>query len=69
MKKGENPMVDVVLAASKGDAEVHYALEGPNNSILAREYRTTLPDEQVLADELARSHKAIERRKDDAEES
>lgn len=69
VKEGENPPVGVILAASKGDAEAHYALEGLNNTILAREYRTTLPDEQVLADELARARRAIERRKGDAEES
>ena len=68
MKEGENPPVGVILAASKGDAEAHYALEGLNNTILAREYRTTLPDEQVLADELAQARRAIENRKnsDDA---
>ena len=62
MKEGENPPVGVILAASKGEAEAHYALDGLNNTILAREYRTTLPDEKVLADELARARRALENR-------
>ena len=54
MKDGENSPIDDILAASKGEAEAHYALECLQNTILAREDRTTLSDEQVLADELPR---------------
>ena len=67
MKPGENPPVGVILVASRGEAEARYALEGLANTILAAEYRTVLPDEQLLADELARARRAIERRDDDGD--
>jgi len=67
MKDGENPPVGVILAASKGEAEARYALEGLQNTILAREYRMTLPDEQVLAAELARARQAIELKQHDTD--
>ena len=59
-KPGENPPVGVILVASRGAAEARYALEGLSNTILAAEYRTVLPDEQLLADEIARARRAIE---------
>ena len=62
MKPGENPLVGVVLVASRGAEEARYALEGLSNTILAAEYRTVLPDEQLLTDELARARRAIEQR-------
>lgn len=40
----------MILVASKGEAEAHYALEGSSNTVLAAEYRTLLPDETLLAD-------------------
>ena len=51
-----------VLVASRGAEEARYALEGLSNTILAAEYRTVLPDEQLLADEIARARRAIEQR-------
>ena len=51
---GENPPVGLILAASKGEAEAHYALEGLSNQVLAAEYQTALPSESVFAEELAR---------------
>ena len=59
-KPGETPPVGVILVASRGAAEARYALEGLSNTILAAEYRTVLPDEQLLADEIARARRAIE---------
>jgi len=59
MKPGENPPVGVILVASKGEAEAHYALEGLSNKILAAEYRTVLPDETLLADQLAKAQRAL----------
>ena len=64
MKPGENPPVGVFLVASRGAEEARHALDGLFNTILAAEYRTVLPDEQLLADELARALRAIERRED-----
>jgi hypothetical protein len=48
----ENPPVGLILCASKGTAEAHYALEGLPNKVLAAEYRTELPDEKLVAGEL-----------------
>ena len=62
MKPGENPPVGVILVASKGAAEAHYSLEGLSNKVLAAEYKTVLPDESLLADELTRVQQDIERR-------
>lgn len=53
----------LVLCAQKNAAVAHYALEGLPNKVLAAEYRTTLPDEKVLAEELKRTRRLLERRK------
>jgi predicted nuclease of restriction endonuclease-like (RecB) superfamily len=60
--EGENPPVGLVLCAKKGHDEARYALEGLGNKVLASTYRTTLPDEQLLAAELERSRRALELR-------
>lgn len=62
MKPGENPPVGLVLCASKGSNEAHYSLDGLSNKVLAAEYQTVLPDEKLLADELARTRKELESR-------
>jgi len=62
MVPGENPPVGLILCASKDDAVVRYALEGLPNKVLATEYRTTLPDEKLLATELGRTRKQLEAR-------
>lgn len=59
MKPGENPPVGLILAASKGEAEAHYALEGLSNKVLAAEYQTALPDEALLTEELRRTQQAL----------
>ena len=56
---GENPPVGLILCASKGTALAHYALEGLPNKVLAAEYRTALPDEEVLAAELYRTQQRL----------
>lgn len=58
----ENPPVGLILCAQKDHAVARYALEGLPNKILAAEYRTTLPDEKVLAEELERTRRMLERR-------
>jgi predicted nuclease of restriction endonuclease-like (RecB) superfamily len=62
MKPGENPPVGLILCAEKGAAEVHYALDNLPNKILAAEYKTILPDEKVIAEELERSRKKLDER-------
>lgn len=37
-----------------------YALEGLPNKILAAEYRTALPDERLIADELERTRRLLD---------
>ena len=48
------------FAQSRGTAEARYALEGLPNKVLAAEYRTVLPDEELLARELERTRCQIE---------
>jgi len=58
----ENPPVGLILCAQKDHAVAHYALEGLSNKVLAAEYRTALPDEKLLADELERTRRMLEGR-------
>lgn len=58
----ENPPVGLILCAQKDNAVAHYALEGLPNKVLAAEYRTTLPDEDTLAEEMKRTRKLLEGR-------
>lgn len=63
MKPGENPPVGLILCASKGSNEAHYALEGLPNKVLAAEYQTVLPDEKLLAKELDKTRRELEARR------
>jgi hypothetical protein len=63
MKPGENPPVGLILCAEKGAAEVHYALDSLPNKVLAAEYRTVLPAETLIAEELERSREKLENRR------
>ncbi len=62
-RPGENPPVGVILCTQKDHAVVHYALETLPNKVLAAEYRTTLPDEDVLAAELERTRRMLDDRR------
>jgi len=62
MKPGENPPVGLILCAEKGAAEAHYALDNLPNKVLAAEYQTVLPDEKLIAEELERSRRELEKR-------
>jgi predicted nuclease of restriction endonuclease-like (RecB) superfamily len=57
---GENPPVGLILCAEKDRAMAKYALEGLSNTVLATEYRTTLPHERVLAEEIARTRRQLD---------
>ncbi len=59
MKPGENPPVGLILYAEKGAADAHYALDNLPNKVLAAEYQTILPKEQVIASELERTRAAL----------
>jgi hypothetical protein len=54
--------VGLILCAEHREGVARYALEGLPNKILAAEYRTTLPSEDILEAELARSLKMLEGR-------
>ena len=62
MKPGENPPVGLILCAEKGAAEAHYALDNLPNKVLATEYQTVLPNEKLIAQELERSRRELEKR-------
>lgn len=58
----ENPPVDLILCESKNEAVAHYALDGLPNKVVAAEYRTLLPDEQLLQAELQRTSRLLKGR-------
>ncbi|MGD0178994.1 MAG: PDDEXK nuclease domain-containing protein [Terriglobales bacterium] len=62
MKPGENPPVGLILCAEKGASEAHYALDNLPNKVLAAEYQTVLPDEKLIAEELERSRRELDKR-------
>ena len=55
VRRDENPPVGLILCAQKNEAVARYALEGLQNKVMAAEYRTTLPDEELLASEIERT--------------
>ncbi|MDF3085220.1 PDDEXK nuclease domain-containing protein [Burkholderia sola] len=59
---GENPPVGLILCARTNAAIARYALEGLPNKVLAAEYHTVLPNEELLAQELARTRREWEAR-------
>lgn len=61
-RSDENSPVGLILCAQKDESVASYALEGLPNKVLAAEYRTTLPDEHVLAAELDQTRKLLEGR-------
>ncbi|MDD2713152.1 MAG: PDDEXK nuclease domain-containing protein [Simplicispira sp.] len=63
MKPGENPPVGLILCSGQGSNEAHYALEGLSNKVLTAEYRTALPNEKQLAEELEKTRRALELRR------
>ena len=56
---GENPPVGLILCAQKDEAVARYALDGLPNKVMAAEYRTALPDEELLASEINRTRQAL----------
>ena len=56
----ENPPVGLILCTEKDESVAKYALEGLSNKILASKYKTALPQEQKLIEELKRSRNQIE---------
>ena len=59
---GENPPVGLILCAKKDEVVAHYALEGLPNKVLAAQYKTTLPEERLIVEELEKTRKTLETR-------
>jgi hypothetical protein len=59
---GENPPVGLILCDQKSDALAHYTLENLPNKILASEYKTVLPGEDVLVKEMKQAKKLLSKR-------
>jgi hypothetical protein len=59
---GENPPVGLILCAKKDHAVAKYALDGLPNKVLAAEYRTALPEERLLVQEVERTRRELESR-------
>lgn len=62
---GENPPVGLILCTRRDDAVARYSLEGLPSKILAARYKTTLPDEKLLANELEKTRKQLNVRRSD----
>ena len=58
----ENPPVGLILCTQKNAALAHYALDNLPNKVLAAEYRTLLPEEELIATELEETRRILERR-------
>jgi predicted nuclease of restriction endonuclease-like (RecB) superfamily len=58
---GENPPVGLILCAEKDEALARYALGNLPNKVLAAEYRTVLPDEKLIAADLQKTRRMLER--------
>ncbi len=61
-RAGENPPVGLILCAQKNEVLARYALDNLPNKVLAAEYRTALPDEKLLAAEIAEARRRLEAR-------
>ena len=55
----ENPPVGLILCAQGDQAVAHYALGNLHNKVLAAEYKTVLPNERELVEELRRTQMAL----------
>ncbi len=62
--EGENPPVGLILCARKDEAVARYALDRLPNKVMAAEYRTVLPDEETLAEEIRRTQELLQKHKD-----
>jgi predicted nuclease of restriction endonuclease-like (RecB) superfamily len=58
----ENPPVGLILCTQRDEALARYALGNLPNKVLAAEYRTVLPDEKLLAADLDKTRRLLERR-------
>lgn len=57
--EGENPPVGLILCTWKDAAFAEYALDGLPNTVMAAEYRTTLPSEKLLVEHLEQARELL----------
>ena len=62
-REDENPPVGLILCAQKNESLARYALDDLPNKVLAAEYRTVLPDEKLIAEELEQMRRVLEGRR------
>ena len=62
-REDENPPVGLILCAQKNESLARYALDDLPNKVLAAEYRTVLPDEKLIAEELEQTRRVLEGRR------
>jgi predicted nuclease of restriction endonuclease-like (RecB) superfamily len=58
----EHPPIGLILCSEKDEAVAHYALGNLRNKVLSSEYKVALPDEKQLAEEIAKTRKALLKR-------
>jgi hypothetical protein len=58
----ENPPVGLILCAQRDQALARYALGNLPKKVLAAEYRTALPDEALVANEVEKTRRMLEGR-------
>jgi predicted nuclease of restriction endonuclease-like (RecB) superfamily len=58
----ENPPIGIILCAAKGESLAHYATAGLENKMLVSKYLTALPNEKVLAAEIDKTRRELEKR-------
>jgi len=58
----ENPPIGIILCAAKGESLARYATTGLENKMLVSKYLTALPDEKLLAEEIDRTRRELEKR-------
>jgi hypothetical protein len=49
----------LILRSEKNEAVAHYALGNLHNKVLSSQYKLALPDEKELAEEIAKTRKAL----------
>jgi hypothetical protein len=52
----------LILCTRKGEAEARYALDNLPNKVLAAEYKTVLPDAELLQEEIESTRRLLESR-------
>jgi hypothetical protein len=59
----ENPPVGLILCAQKNEALARYTLDNLPNKVMAAEYKTALPEEKLIAEELDRTRRLLDARR------